>query len=627
MESKENDYTGRGYGGVAVIARNSTKYSIKEITVASERIASIGLYDTNDKLIQVICSTYFPYYDGDKTRLAQYIETIDALQALIDTYASQAPIKLLGDFNTQLPKSAKLGKNWHKKKGFNTYSVLLYDFLTYNNYTSGDLLFNQKTKYTYFNHKRKIYTWIDHIIFHKNESRDVSACTVVQQETNNVSDHLPIRIIFHLALSPCADLPKVNKIDHLQPNWSNSKKNDLYLQITTKNISQLKALSVPTDKYFNLNEIIDNRFQDINNILKDATREAGCIPKKILAPRAYWCPELSALRDKKRIWWTIWVQSNRPREGLIFNINKDLKKKFRRLCRRKIKTISNKPVDTLNSYYKNKDMGAFWNKLRSSNHSKINSKLKSQDLADFYKYTMTDCSKLSGDQAKLSHDVRSKATNISCMCKTNKQAKLKYNSNDIIITAKCKKCGHPGSQVNFNKPIPGINKETITSIILNLKKSPTAGSDGITASHLFHALSEPLVEVLCDIYSASITTSTVPSIFKTGIIIPILKKSTLDPNTPSNYRPITISSVHSKIVEMTLIPDDTADETQFGFRKGRGTTTAVSLAHDMVKYMNNNNTPVYICSLDAEKCFDSIWHDGLFHKLNGKLPDHHWIFL
>ena len=222
MENKENDYAGRGYGGVAVIARNCTKYSIKEITAASERIASIGLYDTNDKLIQVICSAYFPYYDGDKSRIAQYIETIDALQAIIDTYASQAHIKLLGDFNTQLPTSAKLSKNWHKQKGFNIYSALLYDFLTYNDYTPGDLLFKQKTKYTYFNHKRRIYTWIDHIIFHKNESRDVSACAVVQEEPNNVSDHLPIRIIFQLALTPCADLPKVNKIHHLQPNWSNS---------------------------------------------------------------------------------------------------------------------------------------------------------------------------------------------------------------------------------------------------------------------------------------------------------------------------------------------------------------------------------------------------------------------
>ena len=75
------------------------------------------------------------------------------------------------------------------------------------------------------------------------------------------------------------------------------------------------------------------------------------------------------------------------------------------------------------------------------------------------------------------------------------------------------------------------------------------------------------------------------------------------------------------------MPEDNADETQFGFRKGRGTTTAISLAHDVAKYMNNSDTPIYICSLDAQKCFDSIWHDGLFYKLAGKIPDLHWVFL
>ena len=34
-------------------------------------------------------------------------------------------------------------------------------------------------------------------------------------------------------------------------------------------------------------------------------------------------------------------------------------------------------------------------------------------------------------------------------------------------------------------------------------------------------------------------------------------------------------------------------------------------------------------SLDAQKCFDTIWHDGLFYKLKGVLPhdDVYWLFL
>jgi len=36
---------------------------------------------------------------------------------------------------------------------------------------------------------------------------------------------------------------------------------------------------------------------------------------------------------------------------------------------------------------------------------------------------------------------------------------------------------------------------------------------------------------------------------------------------------------------------------------------------------------MFIRSLDAEKCFDSIWHDSLFNKLYNALPDVHWRFL
>ena len=75
------------------------------------------------------------------------------------------------------------------------------------------------------------------------------------------------------------------------------------------------------------------------------------------------------------------------------------------------------------------------------------------------------------------------------------------------------------------------------------------------------------------------------------------------------------------------MPEDTVSECQFGFRKGRGTMFATSLLNDAAAYSNSHGSALYVCSLDAEKCFDSIWHSGLFYKLMNIIPDLQWLFL
>ena len=44
-----------------------------------------------------------------------------------------------------------------------------------------------------------------------------------------------------------------------------------------------------------------------------------------------------------------------------------------------------------------------------------------------------------------------------------------------------------------------------------------------------------------------------------------------------------------------------------------------TLLNDVMCYCNHTNSPFYVCSLDADKCFDSIWHPALFYKLNDKI--------
>ena len=60
---------------------------------------------------------------------------------------------------------------------------------------------------------------------------------------------------------------------------------------------------------------------------------------------------------------------------------------------------------------------------------------------------------------------------------------------------------------------------------------------------------------------------------------------------------------------------------QFGFIKGRGTSSAIALAHDVSSYCVSKGSSVFMCRLDAEGAFDSIPHPVLFKKAMGILSE------
>ena len=108
MTDIESDYSGRPFGGVSMVIKSSKQFNCKEIEILSDRILTVGLYDIDCNPLQIICCVYMPFYNGKSDQTDLYKEAIDALQAVVDQYASIAPIKIIGDFNTQLPTSQKM---------------------------------------------------------------------------------------------------------------------------------------------------------------------------------------------------------------------------------------------------------------------------------------------------------------------------------------------------------------------------------------------------------------------------------------------------------------------------------------------------------------------------------------
>ena len=597
MQDIDPDYNGRPFGGLAVLVKKHSHYRSVQVEVHSKRVLAIALNNTSGTTVQLIVCVYMPFYNGDKQQTLEFIETVDVLQNLLDTYSGIAPVKLVGDFNVQLPDKAKLNKLWYRQTGFTRHSSILYDFMVANDMHASDLRFSQTVDYTFFCHARNVFTWIDHVLCLDRDANNVINCCIIPPDVDNVSDHLPVQCKFTVKCNSkdCDVSSEERYAYHPQPNWASHHRNVHYNDILCDKLQSVTTSSnlfnLPIDS--DLNDAINKVFSDVSQAIHDATKEAKCVPQKVFKPKPYWCPELSVIRDKKRFWWSIWVSCGRPRNGSVFGIYKDLKKRFRKVARFNANHDMASTFSTINYLYKSRNMKGFWNKLKVMQHSKVNSSTEAIDFRNYYSKIMTDDSDCYSESQK----------NI---CKTVEQKSASLNN------------------VNHNVK---ITSQQVYDAIKVLNCGVSAGADGISAEHLVHGVSDILCKTLAEIYSYIFSYSIVPTIFTMGIIIPILKKATLDANNVANFRPITISSVFSKIAEILIYPKHKVHPSQFGFQEGRGTSFVSCLINDSITYFNDRGSPVYLCSLDAEKCFDSIWHMGLLFKLIDVLPDHVWSYL
>jgi hypothetical protein len=114
-----------------------------------------------------------------------------------------------------------------------------------------------------------------------------------------------------------------------------------------------------------------------------------------------------------------------------------------------------------------------------------------------------------------------------------------------------------------------------------------------------------------------------PSAYKTGHVIPLLKKAGLDPEDASNYRPITNLTNISKLIErlvLSRIKTHVCDSPNFSrnqsaFRTGHSTETALLKICDDLNVDFDDRKCNFLLSLDISAAFDTILHDKLLSRL------------
>jgi hypothetical protein len=162
--------------------------------------------------------------------------------------------------------------------------------------------------------------------------------------------------------------------------------------------------------------------------------------------------------------------------------------------------------------------------------------------------------------------------------------------------------------------------EEVSTAIMSLPKGKACGEDCVFYEHLIYA-KDIASRVLANLFTFMLRLGYIPDKLKRGVIITLHKGGNKRKDNPNNYRAITLSSVILKVYELILLSRckdvilSTLNMQQGGFQEQLGCLMTSFVLRESVFFAREHFSKLYVCFLDGEKAFDTVWHQGLFYKL------------
>ena len=169
--------------------------------------------------------------------------------------------------------------------------------------------------------------------------------------------------------------------------------------------------------------------------------------------------------------------------------------------------------------------------------------------------------------------------------------------------------------------IPGISRTELHAAIWASSPWKAPGADRVTNACL-RECEDILTPYLLPLLSASLHFQSIPSEWKSAMVVAVPKPGG-DASSPKGYRPISLLSCLSKVLERIVTDRLTyflessyaLSETQFGFRRTRSTDLALwNLVSATTRALQTKQKTVML-ALDIEGAYDRVWHEGLLAKL------------
>ncbi|KAK3527079.1 hypothetical protein QTP86_008796 [Hemibagrus guttatus] len=180
---------------------------------------------------------------------------------------------------------------------------------------------------------------------------------------------------------------------------------------------------------------------------------------------------------------------------------------------------------------------------------------------------------------------------------------------------------------NQNSATPSLTQLSTVAAeeVLQITRScnPTTCPLDPIPSAMLQTISPDLLPFITTVINGSLTSGHVPTAFKKARVIPILKKPALDPSDISNYRPVSLLSFLSKILERVvcnqlsdyLMQNNLHDPNQSGFKAAHSTETALLAVTEKLHAARSAKLSLVLILLHLSAAFDTVNHKTLLSTL------------
>jgi hypothetical protein len=315
--------------------------------------------------------------------------------------------------------------------------------------------------------------------------------------------------------------------------------------------------------------------------------------------KPFWNEELDRLKADSIFWYNIWLSAGRPMSGTLHHIKMSVNLKYKLGIREAYNAFERSHDDAIHTHWLSKNPQEFWKAWRTKFAKKINTQVHfsgcssdtdtANEFAKHFSISFTSDSVNSEDNSLIDCD-----------------NEFVYGV-DVPDDVK-----YDYSFCSF------ITVDLIDSCLRNLHLHKASGPDNLVAEHLVYSHPSLIIHIKL-LFSLFVSHGHVPDDFGRGIIVPLVKDRSVNLNSISNYRPITLTCIISKVFEaliMTICKDKLiSNERQFGFKQDIGCSDVIFSVRTVVDYFVERGSSVYAATLDLKKAFDSVNHCVLYNSL------------